>query len=116
MADINLEKKSGPGPWVWVAGLVVLALVVWGVVEFMGDDRTAADERDTTPAAEQYPAEYETQQPLPRTEPYTPPPATDPAVQDPAAPGTTAPPGTTDPGAPGEPGTTNPAGTGNQRR
>jgi hypothetical protein len=63
---------------------VVLALVVWGVVEFMGDDRTAADERDTTPAAEQYPAEYETQQPLPRTEPYTPPPATDPAVQDPA--------------------------------
>ncbi|HSJ23578.1 MAG TPA: hypothetical protein VK929_02765 [Longimicrobiales bacterium] len=108
MADINLEKKSGPSPWVWVAGLLVLALVVWGVVEYMGDGGVM-DEQDTAPAAEQYPTEYETQPPVPRTEPYDPPP-TDPA--DPNAPGTSTP-GTTEPGTPGQPGVTDPnAGTG----
>jgi hypothetical protein len=92
VADINLEKKSGPGAWAWIAGLVVLALIVWGVMEFTGDDRRADDEAQTTPAAEQWQVE-QPQQPLPRTEPYTPPPG------DPAQPGTQG------PAAPGQPGT-----------
>jgi penicillin G amidase len=98
VADINLEKKSGPGPWVWIAGLVVLALVVWGVMEFTGNDRRAGDDRQTTPAAEQWEVEQQ-QQPLPRTEPYTPPPG---GQQDPntgVRPGTTNPAGLDDTGA-----------------
>jgi hypothetical protein len=115
VADINIDRKSGPGPWVWVAGLVVVALLIWGVMEFTGDDRRADDARDTTPAAEQFP-EQQPVQPLPQEQPYAPP-------ADPAAPGTTGPgttdPGTTDPGTtdpgmtgPGNPGTTGPGTTG----
>jgi hypothetical protein len=99
VAEIQIDKKQGPSPWVWVAGLVVLALIVWGVMEFTGDGRMADDERETTPAAEQYPTEQQPTQPLPRQEPYTPP-AQDPAA--PGAPGTA--PGTgpgTDTGTPG---------------
>lgn len=36
MADINVERK-GPSVWPWVIGLLVLALLIWGLVEMFGD-------------------------------------------------------------------------------
>lgn len=36
MAEINVERKSNP--WPWIIGLIVLALVVWAAFEMMGDD------------------------------------------------------------------------------
>jgi hypothetical protein len=36
VADINVERK-GPSVWPWVIGLVVLALVIWALVEMFGD-------------------------------------------------------------------------------
>lgn len=36
MAEINVEKKSNP--WPWIIGLIVLALVVWAAFEMMDDD------------------------------------------------------------------------------
>ncbi len=45
MADLNVERKS-PGVWPWVLGLLVLALVIWGLVEMFGGD----DEAAQTPA------------------------------------------------------------------
>jgi hypothetical protein len=75
MADIDIQKKQGPGVWPWVIGVAVLALVVWGVAQMFDtrDDRALVD--DTTyvaPAAEPWTAE-------------PPPPATMPT--DPVAPG-----------------------------
>ena len=32
MADINVERK-GPSVWPWVIGLLVLALLIWALVE-----------------------------------------------------------------------------------
>lgn len=37
MADINIERK-GPGIWPWIIGLVVLALLIWALVELFGGD------------------------------------------------------------------------------
>jgi hypothetical protein len=82
VAEIRIDRKSGPSPWLWVVGLVVVALVIWGVVEFMGDDRRAGDTAPETaaPAAEQYQVE-------PQPQPYTPATPDDPAApRDPAAP------------------------------
>lgn len=36
MAEINVEKKSSP--WPWIIGLIVLALVVWAAFEMLDDD------------------------------------------------------------------------------
>lgn len=36
MAEINVEKKSNP--WPWIIGLIVLALVVWAAFEMMDND------------------------------------------------------------------------------
>ncbi|MEX2581946.1 MAG: hypothetical protein WD766_01655 [Gemmatimonadota bacterium] len=44
MADINVERK-GPSVWPWVIGLLVLALLIWALVEMFEDDGTA--NRDT---------------------------------------------------------------------
>lgn len=35
MADINVERR-GPTIWPWVVGLLVLALLVWVLVEMFG--------------------------------------------------------------------------------
>jgi hypothetical protein len=79
MANIDIQQKRGPGIWPWIAGLAVLALIIWGVME-MTNDRTAATDTTAQPAAEQTPV--------------MPPP-----------PGMTTPPGQAAPGAgPGEPG------------
>jgi hypothetical protein len=101
VADINVQKKSGPGMWPWIIGALVLVLVVWGIAEMTRDDHdtaTAADPVMTEPAAERAPA-----QPAPGTPD---PDATGAAPEGTVGPGTPAP-GT----APTEPGATG-AGTG----
>jgi len=35
VADINVERK-GPSVWPWVVGLLILALLVWGLMELFG--------------------------------------------------------------------------------
>jgi hypothetical protein len=48
MADIDVERKTGPGIWPWILGLVVLALLAWLIFSMMGrDDRPAAVTTDT---------------------------------------------------------------------
>lgn len=37
MADIDIERKS-VGIWPWILGLLLLALLIWAAVEWMGDD------------------------------------------------------------------------------
>lgn len=37
MADIKIERK-GPNVWPWIIGLVVLALLVWALMELLGSD------------------------------------------------------------------------------
>jgi hypothetical protein len=37
MADIDVQRR-GPGILPWVLGLILLALVVWGLSEVLGDD------------------------------------------------------------------------------
>jgi hypothetical protein len=103
VADIDIQRKEGPGIWPWVIGALALVAIIWGVMHFTGDDRQAGTEPATTPAAEQ-PATYE---PAPAPVPG---PAPAPGMIDPAAPGTGTTPGTgTDTGT-GT--TTDPAGTG----
>jgi len=36
VADINVERK-GPSIWPWIIGLIVLALLIWALVEMFGD-------------------------------------------------------------------------------
>ena len=49
MADINVER-SGPMLWPWIIGLLVLALIVWALMEMYGTDTGLADgaQPDTT--------------------------------------------------------------------
>ena len=37
MAEINVERK-GPNIWPWIIGLIVLALLVWALMEMFGND------------------------------------------------------------------------------
>jgi hypothetical protein len=39
VADINVERK-GPSIWPWVVGLIVLALLIWALIEMFGRDDT----------------------------------------------------------------------------
>lgn len=49
MADMNVHRK-GPSIWPWIIGLLVLALLIWALVElFESDDETV----DLDPATEQ---------------------------------------------------------------
>jgi hypothetical protein len=54
VADINVERR-GPSIWPWIVGLLVLALLIWALIEMFGDrdqvavtDRTVATEPVTT--------------------------------------------------------------------
>jgi hypothetical protein len=51
MADIKVERKGG-SPWLWwIIGLIILALIIWGIVEWAeGSHRAAVVPADTTTA------------------------------------------------------------------
>lgn len=38
MAEIRVEKK-GTSLWVWLLGIILVALVIWGIVEWLDNDR-----------------------------------------------------------------------------
>lgn len=42
MAEIKIEKKKGIPVWAMLLGLILLALIIWAVVE-MGDDERPED-------------------------------------------------------------------------
>jgi D-alanyl-D-alanine carboxypeptidase len=48
VADIDVERKSGPPVWMWVLGLLLLALIIWAIVSMMDRD----DTRDVLPATD----------------------------------------------------------------
>ncbi len=52
MADIGVEPRRGPGAWPWIAGILILALVVWGLTSLLdgGDDVVVEESVPTTPA------------------------------------------------------------------
>jgi hypothetical protein len=122
LADINIQRKQGPGMWPWIIGALALILVVGAVLLFTGNDDPATAEwgddpaapaatpqawlEDTGPTYWGDPAQPGTQPGVtPGTQPGTP--GTQPGTQ-PGTPGTPpdAPPGQ-QPGTPpgGEPGT-----------
>ena len=45
MAEINLERKRGPSAWVWIIGLIVLAIILWAL--FFRHSETRAASRGT---------------------------------------------------------------------
>jgi hypothetical protein len=49
MADIEIQEKRGRGVWPWIIGVLVLAIVIWGVLELTG----VTDATDVPPAAEE---------------------------------------------------------------
>jgi hypothetical protein len=53
VANIDLQRKDGQPPWVWIAavvGLLVVVAVIWAVTS-NGDDRADTRmQRDTVPA------------------------------------------------------------------
>lgn len=54
MADIDVERKTGPGIWPWILGLVLLGLVLWLIASMMGrDDRPTAVVTDTAAVSPQ---------------------------------------------------------------
>lgn len=44
MADINVERRA-PSAWAWIIGLIVLALLIWIVVEIFGGDGRRTERR-----------------------------------------------------------------------
>jgi hypothetical protein len=52
VADIDVERKAGPPIWMWILGLLLLALIIWAIVSMMGrdDTRTVAPMTDTAVA------------------------------------------------------------------
>lgn len=38
MADINVERKAGPPAWLWILGLLLLALAIWAIASMAGRD------------------------------------------------------------------------------
>jgi hypothetical protein len=53
VADIDVERKSGPPIWAWLLGLLVLALLIWLIASMLGRDDTqpvpSDPARDTLP-------------------------------------------------------------------
>ena len=44
MAEIRVEKKERRNLLPWILGLLLLALVLWGISEMMGDDDDAVED------------------------------------------------------------------------
>lgn len=44
MAEIRVEKKERRSMLPWILGLVLLALVIWGISEMMGRDDDAVED------------------------------------------------------------------------
>ena len=44
MAEIRVERKERRSMLPWILGLLLLALVLWGISEMMGRDDDAADD------------------------------------------------------------------------
>jgi hypothetical protein len=47
VADINVERKQGPGIWPWIIGTIILALIAWWLFA-----RGRSDEMEPTPAVD----------------------------------------------------------------
>lgn len=43
MAEIRIERKPRRSIWPWILGLIVAALLVWGLVATMNNDRDDFD-------------------------------------------------------------------------
>ena len=56
MADINVERKQGPGIWPWIIGVIILALILWWLFARGRNDRAeptpAVDTTVVAPAPE----------------------------------------------------------------
>jgi hypothetical protein len=39
VAEIRIERRRGPSLWPWLAGLIVLALLIWAIAELVNTDR-----------------------------------------------------------------------------
>jgi hypothetical protein len=54
VADINVERRSGPAPWVWIVALLVLALIAWLIISMMSrDDQVVTTDTVTHPVTEE---------------------------------------------------------------
>jgi hypothetical protein len=47
VADINVERKQGPGIWPWIIGIIILALIAWWLFA-----RGRSDQMESTPAVD----------------------------------------------------------------
>lgn len=63
MADINVERK-GPSIWPWIIGLIVLALLIWALVEMFGGDDDAANVAPVADTVGAYQTDTLQQQPM----------------------------------------------------
>ncbi|HYJ78121.1 MAG TPA: hypothetical protein VEW03_00765 [Longimicrobiaceae bacterium] len=51
MEASSTAEPARPGAWPWVGGLVVLALLLWGITRVLAGDGDEAAERAVPPAA-----------------------------------------------------------------
>ena len=51
MASGGTAHPARPGAWPWIGGLVVLALLLWGLTRVLGGDAGAEVERTVPPPA-----------------------------------------------------------------
>lgn len=51
MADIGVEPRRGPGVWPWIAGILILALLAWGITSLLGGDDDVVVEESVPSAA-----------------------------------------------------------------
>jgi hypothetical protein len=54
VANIDLQRKEGQPPWVWIAaivGLIIVAAIIWAAMSNRDDRGDARIHRDTVPAA-----------------------------------------------------------------
>lgn len=48
MAEIRVQEKKGPSPWLWIIGLVAVAVLIWLFTGLSGDDDEFATESGET--------------------------------------------------------------------